>query len=278
MGLFGGFFNYSKPGPGIEKDAPKKATFFLFFETWFRNIWKLVVPSLVYCLMSVFLLPFGLASVGITNITRNLSRDKHSFGISDFFSTIKKNWKQALPIGIINIIATALLVFAIWFYYKVGGTLYTLFAACSLSMFVLFSMMKYYIWIITITFDLKIGTIYKNSFLMAFLNFKNNLLIGFVSILYFVVMYGIFYMVPSDFTLTLLLIFTVCFYPGFKNLLIQYCVFGAVKKYMIDPYYKANPGADIAVRRSLGLEIFEEENIEEDSEGVFSDSTNDKNE
>ena len=37
---FLGLFNYSKPGPGIAKDAPKKKTFFVFFETFFRNFWK----------------------------------------------------------------------------------------------------------------------------------------------------------------------------------------------------------------------------------------------
>lgn len=273
MGLFGGFFNYSKPGPGIEKDAPKKATFIVFFETWFRNIWKLVTPSVVYCIMSLFILPFGLASVGITNITRNLSRDKHSFGISDFFTTIKKNWKQALPIGIINTLVTALLIFGMYFYYMAGGTLFTIFAAFSATMFILFSMMKYYIWIITITFDLKLVTIYKNSFYMAFLNLKKNIIAGLVSILYFALMLGIFYMLPSDngFTFAVLLIITVCFYPGFKSLLVQFCVFDAVKKYMIDPYYKANPGADIDLRRGLGLEIFEEEESVKDNIAVNSE-------
>ena len=83
-------------------------------------------------------------------------------------------------------------------------------------------------------------------------------------------------MLPSDngFTFAVLLIITVCFYPGFKNLLVQFCVFDAVKKYMIDPYYKANPGADIALRRGLGLEIFEEEPSDE----TFFDENSDRKE
>ena len=34
---FFGLFNYSKEGPGIAKDGPKKKTFFVFFETFFRH-------------------------------------------------------------------------------------------------------------------------------------------------------------------------------------------------------------------------------------------------
>lgn len=113
-----------------------------------------------------------------------------------------------------------------------------------------------------ITFDLKIGQIYKNSFNFAFINIKKNLLIGISSILYFAIMYGILYMIPTDFTLALIIIFTICFYPGFKNLLIQFCVFPVIKKYMIDPYYNANPDADIELRKGLGLEVPNEEEDE----------------
>ena len=266
MGLFGGFFDYSKAGPGIEKDAPKKNGFFLFFEVWFRNIWKLVLPGIVYVFMSILILPFGFASVGITNIARNISRERHSFGMQDFFATIKKNWKQSLIIGIINTLVTAVLIFAIWFYFNSEGTAFILLTGFSLATFIIFAMMKYYIWIITITFSLKIKEIYKNSFLFVFINFKKNLLIGIASILYFALMYGIFYMMPSDFSLALILIFTICFYPGFKNLLIQFCVFGKLKECMIDPYYKENPQADLDIRRSLGLDVPEEDGKEETSE------------
>ena len=67
-------------------------------------------------------------------------------------------------------------------------------------------------------------------------------------------------------------------YPGFNALLIQYCTFPAIKKYIIDPYYAQHPDADIEKRQSLGLEIEDtqpEENvfadalIEEEDDGVI---------
>lgn len=50
MGLF---FNYSKPGPGVSKDAPKKKGLFLFFELLARKIWKLIQANILYFLVSI---------------------------------------------------------------------------------------------------------------------------------------------------------------------------------------------------------------------------------
>ena len=54
MGLF---FNYSKPGPGVPKDAPKKNAFFRFFGIFFRKFWHYVKSNLLYLLCSI---PFAI--------------------------------------------------------------------------------------------------------------------------------------------------------------------------------------------------------------------------
>lgn len=278
MGLFGGFFNYNKPGPGISKDAPKKRAFFVFFETWFRNIWRLLPSGIVYCLFSFLLIPSGLGSAGMTNIARNMARDKHSFGISDFFETIKKNWKQALVMGIINVVITAMVVASGVLYYfnfqeTLGGWFSIIGTGLMLSVFFVISVMKYYIWLILITFNLPIGKIIKNSFYFVFINLKNNIIVGLASILWYALSVGICLLCVANaeiFILSVVVItlLNILFFPGFKHLLIQFCVFPSVKKMMIDPYYEANPDADIELRRSLGLEVPEDD---EDEEGVFND-------
>lgn len=48
MGIFNS--NYSKPGPGISKDAPKKKGLSLFYEIFFRKFWKLIQLNLLYLL------------------------------------------------------------------------------------------------------------------------------------------------------------------------------------------------------------------------------------
>lgn len=262
---FGGFFNYEKPGPGIKKDGPKKKSFFVFFEIWFRNFWKLITVNFMYSLFTVLLIPSGLGAAGITNVARNLARDKHSFGISDFFETIKKNWKQALPAGIINTVITALLAFAIYFYCFGNDVWSVIGFGFSVALFIAFSFMKFHIWLLIITFKLPLKKIYKNSFLFVFVNLKANIIIGLVHLLALAGIIALFF-IPYYFAWTIALFLAVFILPGFLNLLTQMLIFPKVKQMMIDPYYEEHPGEDVDVRRGLGLDI------EEEDESVFDDS------
>lgn len=264
MGL-GGFFNYEKPGPGVSKDAPKKKMFFSFLEVWFRNFWKLCLVSLIYSLIGLFLIPCGLAEAGMANVCRNLARDKHSFGLSDFFTTIKKNWKQALPVGLINLIITAALGYALYFYSVNGGILSVLAFGICFVCFMVFTFMKYHIWLILITFKLPVKKIYKNCFLFAFVNLKYNIIIGVMSLL---ITGGLIAAIlltyyPIIWVVSILVMIAVM--PGFINLFMQFCIFPKVKTLMIDPYYAEHKGEDVELRRGLGLEV------EEEDENVFDD-------
>lgn len=53
MGLFS--FNYSKPGPGVDKDAPQKKGIFRYLEIFGRKFWKLLQANMLTFLCS---LPF----------------------------------------------------------------------------------------------------------------------------------------------------------------------------------------------------------------------------
>lgn len=276
MALFG-LFNYNKEGPGISKNAPKKRTFIVFFETFFRNFWKFIPISLVYSLMALPQLTSGLASVGLTNVARNTARDKHSFGLSDFFDTIKKNWKQALPAGIINTLVYLLLIFDLWFFYGIEGTFASVGLGLVFSLFFIFTVMNYFIWTLLITFKFTLKQIYKNSFKFVFINLKGNLICFFSTLLVFAVYIGILFLLSKWYLLVIpveLMIFAMTF-PAFKFLLVQYCVFPSIKKHIIDPYYEAHPDEDLDKRRDLGVYVPEEpengDGDDEESENVFND-------
>lgn len=256
-----GFFNnFDKEGPGVPKDSPKKKTLFFFFEILFRNFWKMMLLNLIYWLLSI--LPFGFSAVGITNVTRSLSREKHTFGLSDFFDTIKKNWKQAVIIGLINTVVLFLLCFAVYFYFGSviinGFDIYGMLGGSLSAVFLLiFISMKFYIWFMVITFDLKIKQIYKNSFRLVAANFKNNSLI----LLSLAAFWGIIYLlglVPLYIGNAIGMILIIFMYPTYRYLAIQLGVFGCIKKLMIDPYYEEHPELDIEKRKMLG--IYDEDN------------------
>jgi len=51
MGFFGGGF--TKEGPGVDKNAPKKKGIFLYIEIFIRKFWKIVQLNLLYTLFSI---------------------------------------------------------------------------------------------------------------------------------------------------------------------------------------------------------------------------------
>ncbi len=282
MAGFFGLFNYEKEGPGISKNAPKKKTFIVFFETFFRNFWKFITINVLYSLMSLPLITNGLATTGITNVTRNIARDKHSFGSSDYFETIKKNWKQGLVAGIINTLIYIVLIFDLWFFYNLeNSTFSTVCIGISLSFLFIFTVMNYYVWTLMITFKFSIKQIYKNSFKFVFINLKNNLICFVALFLVHAIYVGIVFLLQKFwlFVITIEFIIYIITYPCFKYLLVQFCVFPSIKKFIIDPYYEQHPDEDIDKRRDLGIEVDElkpqnsdDENADIEPENVFDDN------
>ena len=257
MAGFFGLFNFEKEGPGIPKDAPPKKKFVVFFEMLRINFWKFIPISIVYCLLSLPLVTSGLANAGITNVARNTARDKHSFGMSDFFETIKKNWKQSAIAGIINVIITVLSVYALRFYYASYAQTKSFFGltgvSIMLSLLMLFTFAKYYMWTIIITFDLKLKDIYKNSFKLAIANLWRNLLVGILLLLTYAIYFLLLYFLPYSIVWVIMAFLAVCTLPTYRFLMIQFVAFPAIKKYMIDPYYEEHPELDIEKRKNLGL-------------------------
>lgn len=272
MAGFLGFGNYAKEGPGVSKNEPKKKTFIVFIETYFRNFWKFISINLVYFLMSILVIPSGLAAAGITHITRTIARNKHSFGLSDFFETIKKNWKQALVVGIINTLLYALIIINLIFSWtgEGEGLFPVVYQGVTTAVAFMFSVMNFYIWTLLITFKFKISQIYKNSFKFIFVNLKMNFLLAAILVLVYLAGYGLL-LLSTKYSIfyAITVVLSICCFPAFRFLLIQYCTFPSIQKYIIDPYYKEHPHEDIELRRDLGLEIEEEK---ETSEEVFDDS------
>jgi len=284
MAGFFGLFNDEKEGPGISKNAPYKKAFIVFFETVFRDFWKFITINLFYGILSLPVITNGLAKAGITNVTRNIARDKHSFGLSDYFDTIKKNWKQALPAGIINTLIYIVLFFDLWFFHgQQNQTAATIGLGITFSLLFIFTIMNYFIWTLMITFKFTLKQIYKNSFKFVFINIKGNLVVFFSLLLVNAIYVGIGALLFKYivFVATVEIMIYLITYPAFKFLLIQFCVFPSIKKYIIDPYYEEHPDEDLDKRRDLGIEVNEPKPVkvegeegdgeEEESENVFTD-------
>ncbi len=272
MAKLGDIFNYKKPGPGIDKNAPKKKGVALFFSIFFEKFWKLIPLSLLYVVTALPLLTSGLSGAAIAYITRNFSREKPVMLASDFFDTIKKNWKQALPVGIINLLLTAILLFAMWFYYLAwnAGFFYKAGLVIAGCIFIVFTFLKYYIYFLLVTFDLNIKQLYKNSLLLSSAGIKENIIItlslaGVYAFFFGVPLFCVLKLNSSDLIPLLFMVLIVLFLPAIQAFIIQFCVFPVIKKHMIDPYYEAHPEAK---KEQTLLNLFYDEGEEE---AVFKD-------
>ncbi len=265
-------FDFSRPGPGVAKDGPKKKRFFLFWELYFRKFFKLIEVNLLYVLFSLPFVTVGLADAGLTYVTRNYVREKHAFIWGDFIDTIKKNWKQALPIGLLNGILEIVLLIDVYYYsHLTVDSAVTRVAMTAIAMLLLlvFSFMRYYIPLMIITFKLSWKQIYKNALIFAFVAIFQNLLISlYILAFWFLVWAALF--TANYWLLSLLLIYYILFYPAFRAFLIQFLIFPKVQKHMIDPYYAAHPDEGKKEKQALNIPDAENEEAAQE-EAVFVD-------
>ncbi|MHB8062066.1 MAG: DUF624 domain-containing protein [Ruminiclostridium sp.] len=63
--------NYNKPGPGVDKDAPKKPSFFIFFEVLKRKFWHLIKINLMFVIFSIptLVIAYFMSSVYVQKLS-----------------------------------------------------------------------------------------------------------------------------------------------------------------------------------------------------------------
>ncbi len=159
MGLF---HNYTKPGPGVNKNAPRLKGFSLFFVLYFRKmgsylqlnlfyftslipsiaiIWHLLMTilndfsafgedtimagAILSALLAIAIsCAFGLSpfSAGFHYVLRNFSFEKHAFVFSDFIEKFRENKKNSLIMFIIDLLAVCIALLSLRFYFILSTT------------------------------------------------------------------------------------------------------------------------------------------------------------
>ena len=192
MGIFG--INYNKPGPGVDKNAPKKKGITRFFELVLRefgNLTKLnllylltLLPSVtlfilalsetcgiyMYILSVVAALPVGGAVTACSFCIAKMLRDEPGFVFYDFRRKLKENFKQAAIPGILSIAFIYTQIY-IWLNIAMGGIIagYGTFLMLILSM-IFIRMIIPYVFLQTAYLHLKTIAIIKNSILISLKN------------------------------------------------------------------------------------------------------------
>lgn len=184
-------------------------------------------------------LTFGPANAGMTYILRAYTRGDYAYLWHDFFSTIKKNFFGSIVLGFADLLVMVLLGYSTYLYYVSPGGANTALFLLMFAMCVIYFIMRFYLYILLITFKLSPIKLIKNALILALLGIKRNsmAILGIIALMLIYVVIFIF-SIPFGIIAPFLIIisngsFISCFaaYPN-------------VKKYMIDPYYAENPPED----------------------------------
>ena len=152
MGIFP---DYTKAGPGVDKNAPKRRGIFLYFELLGRYIWKVMTAGMLFTAISIpvlaiyhylFLCVFGTiygaeaslsdvnhsalvftvlltilwgtgpASCGLTYLLRGIAREEHIWVSLDFFKTARQSFKHGIIFLLVDIFVFVITMFSISVY------------------------------------------------------------------------------------------------------------------------------------------------------------------
>ncbi len=192
-----------------------------------------LATNIVWTLSLLVLVTFGLVNVGTSYILRNMVKGEPIFMWSDFWYAIRRNWKQGILLGALDLIVMFIVAYDILFFYtNLGNLMFGIFFWFSLVLTILYYFMRFYMYIVMITFDLSIFKVLKNALIFSLLGVKRNImaLLGMVLALFINVwLFSIF--VPLGVIIPFVILFSTCSYMS------AYAAWPKIKQYMIDPYY-----------------------------------------
>ncbi len=187
--------NFSKPGPGVPKNAPRKKGVARFFEVLARDAGGLLKLNIIYqiCLLpaQVMLLlciynpasplffvfavlgvllsfPVGPAGVAMAFCISKMLRDDPGFILHDFKRKFKENFKSALPVGMVySLVLGAQVVVGIFYLLPMLRT-DVIFTAVFLLSVLMVALISPYYFVQAGYLELGTGQLLKNSMLLTF--------------------------------------------------------------------------------------------------------------
>ncbi len=159
----------------------------------------------------------GPASAAYAYINRCFTRGDHTWIVSDGKDKFKENFKQGMFVVIIDAVILLLGINAICFYYsfyvQTSQFIWLLLIYIMILVFAIYTMMHPYLYQIMVTFECKIGALYKNALLITLAKLPLNLILTAICA---AITLGIFFIVEDPIiSMLTAIIFGLCFtaYP-----------------------------------------------------------------
>lgn len=186
-----------------------------------------IVLSVGFGFLITALLGSGAPRAGLSFVLRNYSREEHAFLWSDFLENTKKNLGKGTVIFLIDVLFTFIICLDIASYGG-AGTFWGLIASyIALFIFIIYILMHPYIYMILVTFGLKLKAAYKNAFMLTAVKIFQNA----GCLVLAVVMMLVILELANRWPLLMFLLLMAVF--SFPCLILDMNSFSVVKKYMI---------------------------------------------
>ena len=201
-----------------------------------------VVYPVIIGIVVLLALTWGWQNVGSTYVLRSIVRSEPVYIWSDYFYAIKKNLKQGFIFGIIDFVIIAVLTFDImWFSGNTGSFAQDLMYFCTVGLALLYVFMRFYLYIMLITFDLSYWKLLKNALIFTTIGIKRNIVggLGIVFMAALNIALIIFFM-PMGVAVPLIL--PLFYFMSFSSFISVYTAYPSIQKYMIDPIIKEQLG------------------------------------
>lgn len=253
------FYNYNNSGKGIAKNAPKKKPFFKFWEQFASKFWKLLTVNIMYFTFSGLLLVlaafiligetgnsyflllcipavvlFGPATAATMQLMRKFTLEKPIFLFDEFKKAFKNNFRQALAVGIFDILFFTVFIYGAAYYIQAlefdpsAGNFAFVLITVAIAVYVF--MAHFYIYLEIVSLTLPLGKIIKNSLLLTVMGIKVNIINFIVSVIFIVLIMMFF---PYS---TLVLPFLPFSWMMF---LYAFNCYPVIQKYIVNPYYES---------------------------------------
>ena len=187
---------------------------------------------------------YGWQKVGTTYILRNLVRGDGVFMFSDYFYAIRRNLKQGFIMGLLDSAAIFALVFDFIYFYNTPSTSFgdSLMYVVIFALVLIYGIMRFYTYLMLVTFNMKLGKIFKNALIFTVMGIKRNImaLLG-ILLLVAISVVAIAFLVPLKVAVVIIIPFLCLF--AFCGFMYTYAAYPVIQKYMIDPVQKPKSSA-----------------------------------
>lgn len=223
-----------------------------------------ILTYVFYGISLITIFTFGIVNVGTAYIQRNMVSGEPVFVWQDFWYAVKRNWKQAIPFGIIDVAVSILLGTNIMFYVtNLDAFINQMLFWVTVVLSILYFFMRYYVYLQMVTFKLTVFKILKNSLVFALIGIKRNVM-AFIGIIFAILLELIFLFATGGILLPIAIAAPLAILISTSSYMKVYAAYFKIKEIMIDPYLEEHP------------ELNPENNVNDDEEIIMRDDVTER--